>query len=122
MESLRYVGMDVHKETIDIVAVEEELQETVLEKRIHNDMRSIVRLFETLLAAGPVAAGYEAGCMGFEPQRKLSAMGVECVIIAPGLIPRKPGDRVKTDRQDARIIAKLLKNGGGDGARAGAGR
>ena len=111
MESVSYVGMDVHKETIDMVVMDAGSQESVLEKRIHSDMRSIVRFFEKVGATGPVVAGYEAGCMGFDPQRKLSAMGVECVVIAPGLIPRKPGDRVKTDRRDARIMAKLLKNG-----------
>ena len=111
MGSVSQVGMDVHKETIDLVVMNEESREPVLEKRLHNDMKSIVRFFEKLLAAGPVVAGYEAGCMGFEPQRNLAAMGVECVVIAPGLIPRKSGDRVKTDRRDARIIARLLKNG-----------
>jgi transposase len=51
-------------------------------------MQSMVRFFEKLLIGGPVVTGYEAGCMGFEPQRKLSAMGVDCVVVAPGLIPR----------------------------------
>jgi transposase len=103
--------MDVHKDTVDMVVMREDSQEPILEMRIHNDRKSIERFFWKLPDEGPVVAGYEAGCMGFEPQRNLSEMGVECVVIAPGLIPRKPGERVKTDRRDARIIAKLLKNG-----------
>ena len=61
MESVSYVGMDVHKDTIDMVVMEAESREPVLEKRIGGDMRSIVRFFEKVGARGPVVAGYEAG-------------------------------------------------------------
>ena len=58
--------------------------------------------------AGPVRATYEAGPTGFVLARKLQAVGVECVVCAPGLIPRGPSDRVKTDRRDAERLVRLL--------------
>ena len=52
---------------------------------------------------------YEAGPCGYGIQRQLTAAGHECVVVAPSLIPRKPGDRIKTDRRDAINLAKLLQ-------------
>src|SRR5947209_4763716 len=60
---------------------------------------------------GPVRATYEAGPTGFVLARKLQAVGVECVVCAPGLIPRGPSDRVKTDRRDAERLVRLLVAG-----------
>jgi transposase len=60
---------------------------------------------------GPVRATYEAGPTGFVLARKLQATGVECVVCAPGLIPRAPSDRVKTDRRDAERLVRLLVAG-----------
>ena len=62
-------------------------------------------------APSPVVACYEAGPTGFALMRQLRAKGVDCRVIAPALIPRKPGDRVKTDRRDARNLAELLRAG-----------
>jgi transposase len=61
--------------------------------------------------AGPVLASYEAGPTGFVLARKLQAIGVECLVCAPGLIPRGPSDRVKTDRRDAERLVRLLAAG-----------
>jgi transposase len=60
---------------------------------------------------GPVRATYEAGPTGFVLARKLQAIGVECVVCSPGLIPRGPSDRVKTDRRDAERLVRLLAAG-----------
>jgi transposase len=111
MDSVRYVGMDVHKETIDCAVMDGLSPETRFEKRLGNEHRAIRRFFDRLLSEGPVVAGYEAGCLGFKLHRELTAMGVQCVVIAPSRIARAPGERVKTDRRDARMLAKLLRNG-----------
>jgi transposase len=58
--------------------------------------------------SGPVRATYEAGPTGFVLARKLEAIGVDCLVCAPGLIPRGPSDRVKTDRRDAERLVRLL--------------
>ena len=60
---------------------------------------------------GPVRASYEAGPTGFVLARKLEAVGVDCLVCAPGLIPRGPSDRVKTDRRDAQRLVRLLAAG-----------
>src|SRR5829696_4292208 len=60
---------------------------------------------------GPVRATYEAGPTGFVLARKLQAIGVDCVVCAPGLIPRRPTDRIKTDRRDAERLVRLLAAG-----------
>jgi transposase len=61
--------------------------------------------------AGPVAVAYEAGPTGYGLARELAKRGVECVVAAPGKIPRAPGDRVKTDRRDAELLVRLLLAG-----------
>lgn len=60
---------------------------------------------------GPVRATYEAGPSGFVLARRLEAAGVDCLVCAPGLIPRGPSDRVKTDRRDAERLVRLLAAG-----------
>jgi transposase len=69
-----------------------------------------VAAFAALLP-GPVRATYEAGPTGFVLARKLQAVGIECVVCAPGLIPRGASDRVKTDRRDAQRLVRLLAAG-----------
>src|SRR5947209_11368859 len=54
---------------------------------------------------------YEAGPTGYELQRQIKALGQECIVVAPSLVPKKPGDRVKTNRRDAVSLAKLLRAG-----------
>ena len=102
--------MDAHAATI-WVAVLAPGAERPEEWQLTNEPRSVKRLAERLkrAAAGPVVACYEAGPGGFALQRQLEAAGVECRVIAPALIPRRPGDRVKTDRRDARKLAELLR-------------
>jgi len=113
MERVCYVGMDVHKETIDAVVMDLGGREPRFEKRISAHMSAVRRFFDPLLREGAVVAGYEAGCLGFKLYRELRGMGVRCVVIAPSSIARAPGERVKTDRRDALMLAKLLRNGEG---------
>src|SRR6266516_5386258 len=60
---------------------------------------------------GEVVFCYEAGPCGYALQRQIEAMGVRCVVVAPSLIPVKPGQRIKTDRRDARKLVELFKAG-----------
>lgn len=80
-------------------------------REIPNDPRQVRRLFERLLRDGSVRACYEAGVSGYDLYRQLTALGVECVVIAPALTPRKPGERVKTDRRDAAKLVRLFRAG-----------
>ena len=108
-----FVGLDVHKKSI-VCAVVEPGASTArdLGKFVHDPaaVRKLVRKLKKQ-APGPVAACYEAGPCGYALQRMLHTLDVGCVVVAPSLIPQKPGDRVKTDRRDARKLAEYLRSG-----------
>jgi transposase len=111
MSRIQFVGLDVHKDTIDASVVGRDSALPEVEKRIANTPALVKRLVNDLKRRGPVVAAYEAGCMGFELQRLLSSLGAECHVIAPGKMPRRAADRIKTDRRDARTIGRLLRQG-----------
>ena len=111
MNNLQHVGLDVHKNTIDTSVFKGWSKEPELEKLLPNEWAKIKGFFERLKTNGPVVACYEAGCMGFELQRKLMSIEVPCMVVAPGLVPRRPGERIRTDRRDARKLARHLRSG-----------
>lgn len=76
-----------------------------------SDSPTIVRFVARVRRRGPVQCSYEAGPCGFELQRALTTHGIPCDVIAPSLIPRRPGDRIKTDRRDAGQLAVLYRAG-----------
>jgi len=109
--SVQYVGMDVDKQKIVLARLGAGQDARAVEQVIANTPRAVKKYFASLLSAAEVHATYEAGCFGFGLYRQLSAMGVTVVLAAPGLIPRKPADRVKTDRRDAHNLALALRAG-----------
>jgi transposase len=86
-------------------ATEPELRE------IANEPKLVRRLFERLQREGPVAACYEAGVSGYDLYRQITGLGVACQVIAPALTPRRPGQRIKTDKRDARKLVRLFRAG-----------
>jgi transposase len=76
-----------------------------------SDSPTILRFVDRLHRQGPIRCCYEAGPCGFELQRAFSAHGISCDVIAPALIPRRAGDRIKTDRRDAGQLAVLYRAG-----------
>jgi transposase len=110
METVFYVGMDVHKESIQLAVLKNGQGRSELEQRLPYDFSKVRKFFGPLTRAGTVFAAYEAGSMGFDLARVLSDMTIQCVVAAPGRIARAPADRVKTDRRDALMIAQLLRN------------
>lgn len=109
-EILRYVGMDVHAETIAIAVVEEDGAERTV-GTIPNRPEAIRKCLKKLGRAEEVHCCYEAGPTGYVLYWQLVRMGIECTVVAPTLIPTKAGDRVKTDRRDARKLARYLRSG-----------
>src|SRR3989441_123077 len=103
--NLRYLGLDVHAETI-AVAVAERGAEVRSLGMIPNDPTAVARLIRQLGARGQLRACYEAGPCGYVLYWQLTKLGVACAVIAPTLVPTKPGDRVKTDRRDAEKLAR----------------
>jgi transposase len=111
--SITWVGIDAHKRTLVIAVIHP--GKTLLEElEIDNDERSIRKLVRRLVknAPGEIRICYEAGTCGYNLQRRLEAAGgVVCEVVAPSLIPRKPGERIKTDRRDAKKLVELYRAG-----------
>ncbi|MDA3822444.1 MAG: IS110 family transposase [Bacteroidales bacterium] len=111
MNSLLYVGMDVHKDTIAIAVLRDNGRNTEFERQIRNEPAQINKFFKRLKDKGEnIICCYEAGPTGFALFRQLEEMGITCYVAAPSLLPRKPGDRIKTDKRDAVMLAKVLRN------------
>ena len=104
-EKLRFLGLDVHAETI-AVAVAEPNGEVRSLGTIANREDSIRKFIKKVGSPEQLRACYEAGPTGFVLYWQLTQLGVDCAVVAPSLVPRKPGDRVKTDRRDALKLAR----------------
>jgi transposase len=105
-----HLGMDTSKNTI-VVGVLMPGEELPVIDRIWNEEGSVRHLVGRLGPAAQLRACYEAGPCGFELHRLLTSMGVACDVVAPSLIPRRPGDRVKADKRDAGRLARLHRAG-----------
>jgi transposase len=103
--------MDVDKAKIVAAKLDDGAGGEVEEQVIANKPSAVKKYFAALVEDADVMATYEAGCFGYGIYRRLTEMGVSCLVAAPGLIPRKPSDRVKTDRRDARTLVFALRAG-----------
>lgn len=100
------IGLDVHAASVRLAAIRGD--ELLDERTLPYDCEAV----ERALRRWPVVrCCYEAGPTGFGLYRHLAERGIECAVVAPGLVPQRPGDRVKTDRRDARKLARLLAGG-----------
>ena len=99
MESVRFVGMDVHKDAIQLAVLGDRRhgREIEFERQVGSDPAAVKKVIRRVRREYRMVAGYEAGCMGFHLQRALQQIGVECVVIAPSSIARAPG-RPSQDR------------------------
>ena len=109
-KSTTIIAFDQHAATT-VAAVLPPGHRTPALHSLTSDGATIVRFVERVQRQGPVTCCYEAGPCGFELQRALTARQIPCDVIAPALIPRRPGDRIKTDRRDAGHLAVLYRAG-----------
>lgn len=108
---ITWVGMDVHKESIVVTAIGHDSDRANARFEIPNTDTGVHRLVKRLREMGEVRCAYEAGPCGYELRRFLSSQEIPCDVVAPSLIPKKAGDRVKTDRRDAEKLARLHRMG-----------
>jgi transposase len=109
---ITWVGLDAHKKSIHVAMLLPGRSEPITWQEA-NEETAVRRLARRLTrdAPGEVRSCYEAGPLGYALQRELEAQGVLCEVVAPSLIPIKPGERIKTDWRDAVKLAELLRAG-----------
>jgi len=103
-----YVGLDVHQERISVALYRPGAQQPD-EDQIANSPEAVRRLVRRWKDPAAVRVCYEAGPTGYGLQRTFATLGVDCAVIAPALIPKRSGVRIKTDRRDARKLAELFR-------------
>jgi transposase len=112
-EATTHVGLDVHKQSISVAMLLPGSAKAT-QWEIPNQPAQVRRLVSRLrrdAGRGAVVCAYEAGPCGYVLQRQLVRNGIACQVVAASLIPRKPGERIKTDWRDARKLAELLRAG-----------
>jgi transposase len=113
MDTITYVGLDVHKATISVALAEGGRGGEIRQIGVFENRPEVLAKLAARLAkgGGQLSFCYEAGPCGYGLHRLLTGWGHDCVVVAPSLIPIKAGDRVKTDRRDALMLAKLHRAG-----------
>jgi len=110
MSKVRFLGLDVHADTIAAAIAEPDGEVRQL-GIIPNRLESVRKLVKKVQPLSNLRACYEAGPTGYVLYWQLTALGVKCEVIAPSLVPTKAGDRVKTDRRDAAKLARSYRSG-----------
>lgn len=109
--TVRYVGLDVHKDTIVMAIAESGVLPAEVLATMPNDPPMILSRLRKLGPPLSMVVCYEAGPTGYDLYRFLNRAGVACHVVAPSLVPTQNGNRVKTDRRDARRLAHFLRSG-----------
>lgn len=111
-QSTMFVGLDVHKESIEIALAPLGAGEVRAYGRIAGDLDSVDKVIRALRQRhAHLNFVYEAGPCGYALYRHLTKRGFVCAVVAPSMIPKRPGDRIKTDRRDAMSLARLYRSG-----------
>ncbi len=112
MSNVFHVGLDVHKDSIEVAFIDENGEARNYGK-IKNNMNTLEKLIRRLHSKGPkeLKFVYEAGPCGYGIFRHLTGLGFECVVVAPSMIPKRSGCRIKNDRRDALNLCRLFRAG-----------
>jgi transposase len=107
----QFVGIDLHQDTVTVAVLPEGASECAYIETFLPEPSRLRPFLKKVSKGGPIRACYEASSCGYVLQRQITSWGWDCQVIAPSLMPRSSGDRVKTDRRDAERLAKHLRAG-----------
>ena len=110
METVRFVGLDVHKDSVAIAVADSTGGEPGQLAVVPNDTAALIKRLCKLAPKRQLRCCYEAGPTGYGLCRDLRAAKIRCTVVAPSLVPRAPGERIKTDRRDAVKLARFLRS------------
>ena len=110
-ESMIFIGMDVHQDSVTLAVFEGASKEAAVVQKLPNDLRKLRRFFERWAERGLVRTYYEASGARYVLYRELTEWGYSCEIIAPSMTPIRPGEQRKHDRRDAIMLARLYRAG-----------
>jgi transposase len=111
MSIIAYVGIDAHEKTLAICVLPREGNEPIMRTTLANDSITVRKFFAKLSETYELNCCYEASGLGYVIYRWLKELGISCTVIAPSLIPQRPGEVVKTDKRDAFKLASLFRAG-----------
>jgi transposase len=108
----KYVGLDTHKDTISVAVSDAHGGSPRYYGQIANTPEALTKLVKKLSSGGDdISFCYEAGPCGYGIYRHITGLGHDCVVVAPSLVPSRPGDRVKTDRRDSESLSRFHRSG-----------
>ena len=110
-KNLRFVGLDVHKDSISVAVAENGREPARLLETIPADEWLLLKVLDRLGPKSRLRVCYEAGPTGYGLARRLNEQGICCVVVAPSLVPTQKNRRIKTDRRDAVRLAHFLRSG-----------
>jgi transposase len=114
MKELYYVGLDVHKDSIQMAVLDSRKKEAIVAKGLPNRTTRIVKELAGYQKNGKVQIAYEAGCLGYTLYRELTAFGFDCRVIPPNTVFHGGDGAIKTDSRDAVDIAWMLRRNEGE--------
>jgi len=105
-----YIGMDVHKETVQIAVFEERGEEPIYERQLNNDTELLVKEAVRFARKGKTVVAYESGCLGYVIHRAMEKAKIPCYVLPANKVAKKRDSRIKTDKRDARLIGRELRS------------
>ena len=105
-----YIGMDVHKDSVQMAVFTEKGEDPIYERRLNNDTALLIKEAKRYSLEGETEAAYEAGCLGYAIQRAMEKAGITCYVLPANNVAKKRDDRIKTDKRDARLIGRELRS------------
>jgi transposase len=110
MEQEYYIGMDVHKDFVQMAVFEHTGEEPVYERKLTNDTALLIKEAARFSRKGKTETAYEAGCLGYVIQRAMKEAGIPCYVLPANKVAKKRTERIKTDKRDARLIGRELRS------------